>query len=118
MALVAETGQGKIASPGQLECHYAPRAKLRLNADSVEAASRTLPDPSPARLRSLVDELTMRKLLDGQLNDSPLTLTDLAKAKEGFVRVLTAIFHSRVKYPGELGGGGTGTQPPAENGQA
>ena len=87
-------------------------------ADAVEATSRTLPDPSPARLNSLVDELTMRKLLDGQLNDSPLTLTDLAKAKEGFVRVLTAIFHSRVKYPGELVGGDTVTQPPAENGHA
>ena len=87
-------------------------------ADMVEAASRTLPEPSPARLRSLVDELAMRKLLDGQLNDSPLTLTDLAKAKEGFVRVLTAIFHSRVKYPGELVGSAADAQPPAENGQA
>ncbi len=87
-------------------------------ADMVEAASRTLPEPSPARLRSLVDELAMRKLLDGQLNDSPLTLTDLAKAKEGFVRVLTAIFHSRVKYPGELVGKAADTPPPAENGQA
>jgi putative nucleotidyltransferase with HDIG domain len=93
-------------------------AAIILLADAVEAASRTLPEPSPARLRSLVDELTMKKLLDGQLNDSPLTLTDLAKAKDGFVRVLTAIFHSRVKYPEAVDGTNAVAKPAAENGQA
>ena len=44
----------------------------------------------------------MKKLLDGQLDESQVTLTDLAKAEKGFVRVLAAIFHSRVKYPGTL----------------
>jgi len=77
-------------------------AAIILLADAVEAASRTLPEPSPSRLQSLVHELTMKKLLDGQLDDSPLTLTDLAKAEKSFVRVLAAIFHSRVKYPGTL----------------
>jgi len=99
----ADTTEEMFRYPG-------PRPKTReaaiiLLADAVEAASRTLPEPSPARLRSLVKELTMKKLLDGQLNNSPVTLTDLAKAEEGFVRVLTAIFHSRVKYPGGLDDG-------------
>jgi len=75
-------------------------AALILLADSVEAASRTLPDPSPARLQSLVHELTMKKLLDGQLNESPLTLKDVAKAESCFARVLAASFHGRIKYPG------------------
>ena len=75
-------------------------AAIILLADAAEAASRTLPEPSPSRLRSLVNDLTMKKLLDGQLDDSPITLADLAKAGESFVRVLAAIFHSRVKYPG------------------
>ncbi len=74
-------------------------AAIILIADAVEAASRTLPEPSPARLHALVHKLVMKKLLDGQLDDSPLTLTDLTKAEKSFVRVLTAIFHSRVRYP-------------------
>ena len=96
-----------------------PRTKeaaIILLADAVEAASRTLPEPSPARLRSLVNELTMRKLLDGQLDDSPLTLTGLSKAQDGFVRVLTAIFHSRVKYPSTSGGENGSLKRIAENG--
>mgnify|MGYP003681894555 CR=1 FL=1 len=95
-----ETSEEMFRYPG-------PRPRSReaaiiLLADAVEAASRTLPEPSPARLRSLVYELTMKKLLDGQLDESPVTLTDLAKAEKSFVRVLAAIFHSRVKYPGTL----------------
>jgi len=95
-----ETSEEMFRYPG-------PRPRSReaaiiLLADAVEAASRTLPEPSPARLRSLVSELTMKKLLDGQLDESPVTLTDLAKTEKSFVRVLAAIFHSRVKYPGAL----------------
>jgi hypothetical protein len=79
-------------------------AAILLLADAVEAASRTLPEPSPARLRSLVHELAMKKLLDGQFDDSPVTLADLSKAENSFLRVLTAIFHSRVKYPDQEAG--------------
>ncbi len=74
-------------------------AAIILLADAVEAASRTLPEPSPKRLQILVHKLVMKKLLDGQLDDSPLTFADLARAEKSFVRVLTAIFHSRVRYP-------------------
>jgi cyclic-di-AMP phosphodiesterase PgpH len=74
-------------------------AAIIMLADAVEAASRTLPEPSPARLQALVHDLTMKKLLDNQLDECPITLTDLAKAEKSFVRVLAAIFHSRVKYP-------------------
>jgi putative nucleotidyltransferase with HDIG domain len=94
--------------PEELFRYPGPRPKSReaaiiLLADAAEAASRTLPEPSTARLQSLVHELTMKKLLDGQIDESPLTLADLAKAEKGFVRVLAAIFHGRVKYPGTLG---------------
>jgi len=92
-------------------------AAIILLADAVEAASRTLPEPSPSRLRSLAHELVMKKLLDGQLDESPVTLTDLARAENSFVRVLTAIFHSRVRYPGALPHGeeeGTSDPEPAQ----
>jgi cyclic-di-AMP phosphodiesterase PgpH len=91
-------------------------AAIIMIADAVEAASRTLPEPSPARLQTLVHGLTMKKLLDNQLDECPMTLTDLAKAEKSFVRVLAAIFHSRVKYP-EAPTESTVIQPPlAPNG--
>ena len=94
--------------PEELFRYPGPRPKTReaaiiLLADTAEAASRTLPEPSPARLQSLVHELTMKKLRDGQIDESPLTQADLAKAEKSFVRVLAAIFHCRVGHPGASG---------------
>jgi putative nucleotidyltransferase with HDIG domain len=74
-------------------------AGIILLADAIEAASRTLDDPSPARIENLVETITNKKLMDKQLDDSKLTLTDLERIKESFIRVLMAMFHSRIKYP-------------------
>jgi membrane-associated HD superfamily phosphohydrolase len=68
-------------------------------ADSVEAASRTLDDPKPARVRNLVHRLFMEKLDSGLLENSNLTLRDIKKIEDSFVRVLTAFHHRRIKYP-------------------
>jgi membrane-associated HD superfamily phosphohydrolase len=67
--------------------------------DCVESASRTLSDPAPGSLRKLVRDLTMKRLLDGQLEESGLTLTDLHLIEESLVKGLTALYHSRIKYP-------------------
>ncbi len=72
---------------------------ITLLADSVEAASRTLSEPTPASLRGLVDKVVNDKFLDNQLDECELTLFDLHKIKESFVRNLMAIFHTRVEYP-------------------
>jgi hypothetical protein len=79
-------------------------AAIVLLADTVEAASRTLEDPSPAQLAKLVRDLTMRKLLDGQLDDSGLTLRELRIVSDSFVKVLTGMFHTRLAYPSAPGG--------------
>ncbi len=79
-----------------------PRTKeagIVLLADSVEAASRSLSDPTSARLRKLVHDLTMKRLLDGQFDDSGLTLSDLRTVEDSFVKVLMSMFHTRVPYP-------------------
>jgi len=68
-------------------------------ADSVEAASRTLDDPKPTRLRNLVRKIIDDKFSSGQLNDSNLTFSDIHKIEDSFAFVLTAIFHNRIKYP-------------------
>lgn len=70
-----------------------------LMADSVEAASRSLSEPSPARIRNLVHRIIMEKLTTGQLDNSPLTFRDISAIEDSFVRTLTAMFHSRIKYP-------------------
>lgn len=73
---------------------------LVMLADAVEAASRVLTDPTPARISALVEKITNRIFLDGQLDDCELTLKDLQKIKEHFTFILTSIFHKRIDYPG------------------
>jgi hypothetical protein len=68
-------------------------------ADSVEAASRTLEDPKPSRIRGLVRRLINEKVQSGQLSESDLTLKDLQGIEDAFVKVLIGAFHSRIEYP-------------------
>jgi len=68
-------------------------------ADSVEAASRSLDEPSHKRLKSLVDLLFRERIEDGQLDDTDLTFRDLRQIKDTFLKMLMGIYHVRVKYP-------------------
>lgn len=68
-------------------------------ADSVESASRVLPDPTPERIRDLVDRIVDGKLAQGQLDEAPLTLRDLTRIKEEFVAILSGMYHHRIDYP-------------------
>jgi len=74
-------------------------AGIVMLADSVDAASRALTDPTPSRIKSLVQRITNNIFLDGQLEECELTLKDLQKIQESFDRILTAIFHQRIDYP-------------------
>jgi putative nucleotidyltransferase with HDIG domain len=79
-----------------------PRTKeagIVLLADACEAASRALGDPAPKRLENMIDEIITHKMRDGQLDECALSLTDLAKIRDSFARILSARFHMRVKYP-------------------
>jgi hypothetical protein len=68
-------------------------------ADAVESASRALTEPTPARIASLVHELAMKRLLDGQFDACGLTLEELDLIEQSLVKSLTAVYHGRVKYP-------------------
>ncbi|MFB6278271.1 MAG: HD family phosphohydrolase [Salinibacter sp.] len=68
-------------------------------ADSVEAASRSLDDPSPRRLENLIDLLFRERIDDGQLDNTDLTFRDLRLIKDTFLKMLLGIYHVRVKYP-------------------
>ena len=68
-------------------------------ADAVESASRALVEPTPARIESLVHDIAMKRLLDGQFDECGLTLREIAEIRESLVKSLIGIYHGRVKYP-------------------
>ncbi len=79
-----------------------PRSKetaIVMLADAVEAASRTLDDPKPSRIKSLIKKITDSKLQAGELSDSNLTFRELSAIQQGFLPVLISVFHPRVEYP-------------------
>lgn len=70
-------------------------------ADSVEAASRTLKNPTPANLEEMVRRIINNKFIDGQLDECELTLKDLNIIAAVFSKALTGVYHLRVQYPNE-----------------
>lgn len=74
-------------------------AALVMMADAVEAASRTLIDPTPSRISALVDRIVNNIFLDGQIDECELTLKDISEIKKKFTFILTSIFHKRIQYP-------------------
>jgi len=70
-----------------------------LLADSVEAATRALKEPSGAKAEEVVHKIINNKFIDGQLDECDLTLKDVEKISEVFVRILGGIYHSRIDYP-------------------
>lgn len=74
-------------------------AGILMLADSVEAASRTLVDSSPARIQQLVQRTTSNYFRDGQLDECSLTLRDLHAIARSFIDTLSAIRHERIDYP-------------------
>jgi putative nucleotidyltransferase with HDIG domain len=80
-------------------------AALCMLADSIEAAARSLDEPTPSRLQNIVKNIIQRKFVDGQLDECQLTLKDISKVEDAFIRILLGIYHQRVDYPRNAGGG-------------
>lgn len=74
-------------------------AGVMMLADAVESASRTLSEPTPKRIERLVHDLMMKRLLDGQFEESTLTMTELHEVEQSLVKSLIGIYHGRIKYP-------------------
>jgi putative nucleotidyltransferase with HDIG domain len=74
-------------------------AALIMLADAIEAASRSLTDPTTARIQGMVQKLINNIFIDGQLDECDLTLKDLNLIASSFNRVLSSSFHHRVEYP-------------------
>lgn len=74
-------------------------AAIVMLADAVEAASVALDRPTPVRLEALIRDIIEQRFADGQLDECDLTMTHLKKIEEALIRILSARYHTRVKYP-------------------
>lgn len=68
-------------------------------ADAVESASRTLVEPGAARIEALVREISLKRLMDGQFDESGINLTELRTVEDSLIKSLIAYYHGRVRYP-------------------
>ena len=75
-------------------------AAIFMLADGVEAAARTIDEPTPNRLKEMIRKITNAVVLDGQLDACDLTFADLEKIQNAFHRLLVGMYHHRVDYPG------------------
>lgn len=92
-----EVDEGSYRYPGPKP--QTREAAVLMLADGVESASRSLQDPAPARIESLVNDIAMKKLMDGQFDECGITLKELRTVQDSLIKSLTAMYHSRVKYP-------------------
>ncbi len=74
-------------------------AGLVMLADVVEAACRSLTDPTPARIQGMVNRLINNIFIDGQLDECELTLKDLHQIAKHFNQILATVHHKRIDYP-------------------
>jgi putative nucleotidyltransferase with HDIG domain len=96
--------QGEDASSVDKFRYPGPKPQTRetgisMLADAVEAASRTLDDPKPARIDNLIQRIINDRFQSGELEECSLTLKDLARIRRAFGQMLVAAFHHRIEYP-------------------
>src|SRR5690606_31617578 len=98
------------AAPNPLEYTYpgpvpqSAETAICMLADGVEASMRVLTDPTPQKIRDVIDHIVRQRMEQGQLRDAPRTLRQLEVIKQEFARVLTGMYHSRIDYPASSGG--------------
>jgi membrane-associated HD superfamily phosphohydrolase len=79
-----------------------PRSKevaIVMLADAVESATRAMKEWTPNRIETLVHELAMKRLLDGQFDECELTIRELDRIEQAMVKTLLGIYHGRIAYP-------------------
>ena len=98
----AEPNAADYAYPGPLP--QTPETAVVMLADGIEAAARVLNDPTPGKVREVVEHIVRQRIDQGQLIDAPLTLRQIEMIKEEFTRVLVGMYHNRIDYPATSGG--------------
>lgn len=106
-AACTQTAQRQPDQPAVAEAQYRypgpkPRSKevaIVMLADAVESAARSMSEPTGSRVESLVHELSMKRLLDGQFDECDMTLRELELIERTMMKTLLAIYHGRIAYP-------------------
>lgn len=78
-------------------------AAIIMMADSVEAAVRSIQEPTLEKIEDMVNNIVKDKMNSNQLNECDLTFRELEVIKACFLRVLKGIYHHRIEYPTEKG---------------
>ena len=68
-------------------------------ADGCESAVRAIDEPDPVKVENLIDKIIKQRIDDGQLDESPLTFSDITKIKDAFISILVGQHHRRIRYP-------------------
>jgi len=105
---VEEVQEGEVVDENDYR-YPGPKPQTRetaitLLADSVEGATRALDEPNPQNIEETVKKVINNKFIDGQLDECPLTLNEIEKISSAFIRILNAMYHTRVKYPEKKNG--------------
>ena len=74
-------------------------AAILMLSDTVEAAVRSIPEPTQAKISAMIRKLVRGKMEDGQLDECTLTFRDIGKICAAFENVLKGVFHERIEYP-------------------
>lgn len=93
----AEVDEANFRYPGPKP--QTREAAVMMLADALESASRTLVEPTSARIEGLVHDIAMKRLLDGQFDECGMTLSELHTVEQSLTKSLIAVYHARVKYP-------------------
>jgi cyclic-di-AMP phosphodiesterase PgpH len=108
----ARTSKGTEMPPIDIDDYRYPGPKpqtkeagLVMLADVVEAACRSLNDPTPARIQGMVNRLINNVFSDGQLGQCELTLKDLHHIAKHFNQILATVHHRRIEYPSAISNG-------------
>jgi putative nucleotidyltransferase with HDIG domain len=96
--------EGRESVREEAFCYPGPKpqtkeAGVMMLADGVEAASHTLKERTPDRIKGLINEIIKKRFTEGELDECDLTMKDLHKIAESFLRVLLGTMHGRVEYP-------------------
>jgi|TARA_Y100000022_G_scaffold199233_1_gene211220 putative nucleotidyltransferase with HDIG domain len=100
-------GDSEMQEPDESTYRYdGPRPRFKESAiiffaDSVEAAARSLPKVTHHSVEELLDSIFQDRLEDGQLDECPLTLEEVATIKKSFLKTTLNMLHSRIEYPDE-----------------
>jgi len=68
-------------------------------ADGCESAVRSIDNPDPVKVENVIENIFKGRIDDKQLNDAPITFSDIAAMKEEFLKILLGQHHKRIKYP-------------------